>query len=143
MSFGHKYNKMQTIELPSNSFSKINALFTHIIVRQLIQLSIHCDTGHIIIHKYKRKADARSGAALIVRSRSDATATSTPSDNEERLCSRTRSRRVALLLASPRLAAFALALPPKQHETLRQIREAEIYTRARSNMLRTCVTIQH
>lgn len=100
--------------------------------------SVRCDTGRIIIHKYKRQADARLGAALIVRSRSDATAASTPSDNEERLCPRTRSRRSAPCLAMSRRVRSGSA--SKRHETLRQIREAEMYTRS---MLRTCVTIQH
>lgn len=109
--------------------------------RQLV-LSIRCDTGRIIIHKYKRKADARSGAALIVRSQSDATAASTPSDNEERLCSRTRSRRSA-----PRLATSRRVRSGSASETTRDIatnlRGGDIYAYTRSNMLRTCVTIQH
>lgn len=95
-----------------------------------------------------------AGAELIVRSQSDATAASTPSDNEERLCSRTRPHRVAprlsLSLVSPRLSSAPPRLArvrsdsaSKRHETLRQIRNAEIYMRARSNMLRICVTIQH
>jgi len=74
----------------------------HYVHHRAARTSKRCDIGRIIIHKYKKKADARTGAALIICSRSDATAASTPSDNEERLCSRTRSRRVAPFRSLPR-----------------------------------------
>lgn len=98
-------------------------------------LDIHRYAGRIIIREYKRKADAWSRAALIVRSRSDATAASTPSDNEERLCPRTRPRaaprRAAPRFTSPRLAPrrtllvslsspqLAPALPPNARADMR------------------------
>jgi len=63
---------------------------------------------------------------------------------------RTASLPVSLSLVSPRLSSAPPRLArvrsdsaSKRHETLRQIRNAEIYMRARSNMLRICVTIQH